>query len=116
MLQEYRAVVQAVVVVRDEEVSERKRLVAYVVAEEGVEPSRAELNGYLKEKLPDYMVPSAIVLLESLPLTANGKVDRGALPAPEWSTSTEYVGPRTVVAELLDGDLGGCVAGGAAGC
>ena len=49
---------QAVVVVRDEEVSERKRLVAYVVAEEGVEPSRAELNGYLKEKLPDYMVPS----------------------------------------------------------
>ncbi|HVI71956.1 MAG TPA: condensation domain-containing protein, partial [Pyrinomonadaceae bacterium] len=103
VLQEYWAVVQAVVVVRDEEANERKRLVAYVVPEEGVEPSNAELHGYLKEKLPDYMMPSAIVLLESLPLTANGKVDRRALPEPEWSTSTEYVGPQTVVAELLAG-------------
>jgi len=103
VLQEYWAVVQAVVVVRGEEANERKRLVAYVVPEEGVEPSSAELSGYLKEKLPDYMMPSAFVLLASLPLTANGKVDRRALPAPEWSTSTEYVAPQTVVAELLAG-------------
>ena len=115
VLQEYRAVVQAVVVVRDEEVSERKRLVAYVVAEEGVEPSRAELNGYLKEKLPDYMVPSAIVLLESLPLTANGKVDRGVAGA---GMEYEYGvrGAADSGGRITDGDLGGCVAGGAAGC
>ena len=58
-----------------------KRLVAYVVAHQDSAPSTNELRSFLKQKLPDYMVPSAYVLLDSLPLTLNGKVDRRALPA-----------------------------------
>ncbi|HEX6863400.1 MAG TPA: non-ribosomal peptide synthetase, partial [Thermoanaerobaculia bacterium] len=58
-----------------------KRLVAYVVVRESAEP--AELRAWLESRLPDYMVPHLYVPLDALPLTANGKVDRKALPAPE---------------------------------
>ncbi|HEV2733727.1 MAG TPA: amino acid adenylation domain-containing protein, partial [Longimicrobiaceae bacterium] len=68
----------AVVAARDE------RLVAYVVAEPGRTVSPAELRTWLRERLPAYMVPAAVVELESIPLTANLKVDHRALPAPEW--------------------------------
>ena len=61
-----------------------KRLVAYVVAQQGASVSSAELRDQLRKRIPAYMVPSAIVMLEQLPLTPNGKVDRKALPAPEW--------------------------------
>ena len=61
-----------------------------------------ELRSRLQEQLPGYMVPSALMVLESLPLTANGKVDRKALPAPEASVSgSEYVPPEGVTEELL---------------
>jgi amino acid adenylation domain-containing protein/non-ribosomal peptide synthase protein (TIGR01720 family) len=60
-----------------------RRLVAYVVAEAGREPAERELREALRERLPEYMVPAAVVLLGSLPLTPNGKVDRRALPLPE---------------------------------
>ncbi|MFO0760427.1 MAG: amino acid adenylation domain-containing protein, partial [Byssovorax sp.] len=73
---------EAVVVPRDYGPSDR-RLVAYVVAESEPGPSTAELRAFLREKLPDYMVPAAFVTLLALPLTENGKVDRKALPAPE---------------------------------
>ncbi|MDJ0674318.1 MAG: amino acid adenylation domain-containing protein [Calothrix sp. MO_167.B42] len=61
-----------------------KRLVAYVVPH-GTPPEPRELRASLKASLPDYMIPAAFVLLESMPLTAQGKIDRKALPAPDWS-------------------------------
>src|SRR6185295_3075575 len=106
VLKQHELVREAVVVGRTEESGE-KRVVAYVVAAGGAEEvSVTELRRYLGEKLPSYMIPSAFVYLAELPLNANGKVDRGALPAPEWQSSLserEYVGPRTATEEVLCG-------------
>jgi amino acid adenylation domain-containing protein len=101
----HEAVRDAVVVARDEERGS-KRLVGYVVAEAGAQAEEAalvnELRSRVQEELPGYMVPSAFVVLESLPLTANGKVDRKALPAPEALVSeSEYVPPEGRTEELL---------------
>nr|UBH04476.1 NosD [Desmonostoc muscorum CCALA 125] len=76
-----------------------KRLVAYVVAHQHCTPTINELRQFLKAKLPDYMVPSVFVMLESMPLTPSGKVDRRALPAPDLhsSNSDKYVAPRNQV-------------------
>ena len=71
----------AVVVARPD--GGQKRLVAYAVPAEGRTLAAAELRGHLKQVLPDYMIPAAFVVLEALPLSPNGKVDRRALPAPE---------------------------------
>ena len=79
-----------------------KQLVAYVVAAPGEVPEEAALRRSLRERLPDYMVPAAFVLLEALPLTANGKLDRRALPAPERD-SEGYRAPRTPAEEVLCG-------------
>src|SRR5205823_5797689 len=96
--------VREVVVLAREDSPGEKRLVAYVVGQEGVIPSGSELRGFLKERLPEYMVPSAFVGLPALPLTPNGKVDRRALPAPEGRGMTEgYVPPCTPTEELLAG-------------
>ncbi|HVR98785.1 MAG TPA: amino acid adenylation domain-containing protein, partial [Thermoanaerobaculia bacterium] len=73
------------------------RLVAYVVGDAG------DLRGYLQERLPDYMVPSAFVALEALPLTPNGKVDRKALPAPDAVNVSAGSEPLDLVEELLAG-------------
>jgi SagB-type dehydrogenase family enzyme len=64
------------------ESQESKRLVAYVVSEKESPASPGELKAFLKAKLPAYMIPSAIVFMQALPLSANGKVDRAALPVP----------------------------------
>jgi amino acid adenylation domain-containing protein len=80
------------------------RLVAYVVPRPAQTLSINELRNFLKEKLPDYMVPSAFVFLDLLPLTPNGKVDRKALPPPEQGRpelGKIYVAPRTPTEELL---------------
>jgi acyl carrier protein len=74
--------VRETVVVAREEASGEKRLVAYVVAQRGEKVDAAELREYLKEKLPEYMLPAVIVQMAALPLTHNGKVDRRALPDP----------------------------------
>ncbi len=98
-LSQHERVEQAVVVAREDEPGQR-RLVAYLVVKQEV--SIQELRAYLSEKLPDYMVPSAFVQLEQMPLTANGKVDRRALPRPELDSSRgEYVGARTREEEIL---------------
>jgi amino acid adenylation domain-containing protein len=73
---------QAVVVLRQDR-NQNQRLIAYIVACDGQSvPATVELQRFLRERLPDYMIPSAFVALPSLPLTPNGKVDRKALPAP----------------------------------
>jgi amino acid adenylation domain-containing protein len=94
---------QCVVAVREEVGGGGKRLVAYVVAEEGDEIGAAELRAALRERLPEYMVPSAFVLMDELPLNLNGKVDRKALPEPEAASASadSYVAPRTPVEELV---------------
>jgi amino acid adenylation domain-containing protein/non-ribosomal peptide synthase protein (TIGR01720 family) len=83
----------------------RTRLIGYVVPRDGVSPSTAELRGFLEERLPAYMVPSAFVTLEKLPLTPAGKVDRRALPIPEGRPELEaaYRAPDTEVEHTLAG-------------
>ncbi|HEV7376653.1 MAG TPA: amino acid adenylation domain-containing protein, partial [Pyrinomonadaceae bacterium] len=101
-LREDREVREAVVMAR-EDMGGEKRLVAYVVADQGNGFSVSELRRLLGERLPEYMLPSAFVLLEQLPLTANGKVDRGALPEPSQhhEAASIYVPPRTELERLI---------------
>ena len=100
LLADYPGVKQAVVIVR-EDVPGNRRLVAYLVAGDVTVDL---LRDYLKERLPDYMVPSAFVTLESMPLTPNRKVDRRALPAPSASRDLDdsnYIAPRNPMEEVL---------------
>jgi acyl carrier protein len=95
--------VQSSVVVVREDTPGDKRLVGYVVGREKSFDG-AEIRKYLKQKLPEYMVPSAFVRLDELPLTPNGKVDRKALPAPDQDRpelGNIYQAPRTPVEEAL---------------
>jgi acyl-coenzyme A synthetase/AMP-(fatty) acid ligase/acyl carrier protein len=94
---------QAVVVAQGDARGEQ-RLVAYVVPRHPTNSSASDLRRFAKQRLPYYMVPSAFVLLESLPLTSNGKIDRKSLPAPNWigrESEVSYVPPRSPVEELL---------------
>ncbi len=94
-------VAAAVVVVREDGFGER-RLVAYVVPREGASPPLEELRVFLKSRLLEAQVPSSWVLLDSLPLNANAKVDRRHLPAPDWgAVTTAYVAPRTATEERI---------------
>ncbi|NEQ80572.1 MAG: amino acid adenylation domain-containing protein, partial [Moorea sp. SIO2I5] len=119
LLAQHPAVRETAVVVREENPDD-KRLVAYFVPfpETRVLPEDAEaensaitselvpqLRNFLKEKLPEYMVPSAFVPLEALPLTPSGKVDRRSLPAPDWlqQRGQTYVAPRTPIEEVIAG-------------
>jgi amino acid adenylation domain-containing protein len=98
-LRAHPAVAEAAVVAR-EDVAGEVRLVAYIVAGEGEPPSPAELRAALREWLPAYMLPSAFVCVDALPRTANGKLDRRRLPAPEQAR-TATVAPRTASEALL---------------
>ncbi|MFL5537559.1 MAG: amino acid adenylation domain-containing protein, partial [Longimicrobiaceae bacterium] len=81
---------------------EERALVAYAVPREGAGPDAAALRTHLKALLPEYMVPSAYVRLERLPLTANGKLDRRALPEPEPAAAdARSAAPRTPTEEIL---------------
>src|SRR6185369_15061068 len=82
-----------------------RRLVAYVVPAAPAAPEE-DLRDFLSERLPDHMIPSAFVFLETLPLTPNGKVDRRALPEPEADrrgTEESWLAPRTETEEILAG-------------
>ncbi|HEX6287623.1 MAG TPA: amino acid adenylation domain-containing protein, partial [Herpetosiphonaceae bacterium] len=120
-LNRHPAVRESVVVVRED--AGRPRLVGYVVEEQRAKNGRppgthrsqepetwkfeletlnSELREFLGAYLPDYMIPSAFVLLDALPLTPNGKIDRNALPAPDYgSDETTIVAPRTPVEDQL---------------
>ncbi len=100
-LRSHSGVQEAVVTVGGGE-SETKRLLAYVVADPSENVDANVLRQRLRQTLPEYMLPSAIMLLDKLPLTANGKLDRRALPAPEASgRHDQYVAPRTATEEML---------------
>src|SRR5215208_2375607 len=95
---------EAVVVARQTEGGD-KRLIGYVVAERE-EVNRREVMRQLRERLPDYMVPSGIIVLEKMPLTANGKVDRRALPEPDEAreiNSQETGASKSPIAEIIAG-------------
>ncbi|MGP4092740.1 AMP-binding enzyme, partial [Streptomyces sp. KR55] len=101
---------QAVVVVREDRPGD-KRLVGYVVPEgregqEGQEVDTQHLREHVARMSPEYMVPSAVMVLDALPLTVNGKVDRKALPAPETTAQGEGRAPVTAAEALLCGLFG----------
>jgi amino acid adenylation domain-containing protein/thioester reductase-like protein len=103
------AKVKEAVVIAREDVPGEKRLVAYVIATDpvgaGATPSVEALRTHLKAAVPEHMVPSAFVLLERIPLTSNGKLDRRALPAPDLGAYNrrEYEAPKGDVEEILAG-------------
>src|SRR6185295_2413626 len=103
VLTRHSSVGQCAVIAR-EDVAGNRRLVGYVVAAAGADaPDAAALRAHVGASLPDYMVPSAIVVLERLPLTPNGKLDRRALPAPEVTVGAQARAPRTAAEEVLCG-------------
>lgn len=103
VLGQHPAVQQAVVIAR-EDLPGNKRLVAYVVPKAEHPHSVGQLRDFLKLKLPDFMVPSHLIELETMPLTPSGKVDRKSLPAPATTRpalEAAYAEPRTEIEEAL---------------
>jgi amino acid adenylation domain-containing protein len=103
-LREYPGI-QAVAVVAREDTPGEKRLVAYLVAEEAA-PRSDELRRFLRQRLPDFMVPSVFMAMETLPLSSTGKLDRGALPAPTEARpelEQAFVVPRNPIEEVVAG-------------
>ena len=89
---------QAVVIAREDRPGD-KRLVGYITGSADV----AKIRAALAERLPAYMVPAAVVVIDALPLTVNGKLDTRALPAPEYQEGDQYRAPANAVEEILAG-------------
>ena len=110
-LLQYANIHNAAVIVREDTLGD-KRLIAYVAAKNARNLECNDLKVYLKEHLPDYMIPSAFVVMDHLPISANGKLDRNALPAPDISAqfAHQFVAPRTqnekIIASLWAEALG----------
>ena len=104
ILNQHVAVKECVVVARERESSEEKELVGYIVPNQDSVASVSNLRSLLRQKLPDYMIPSVFVFLNALPLTPNGKVDRSKLPPPGYSRPSldqGFVEPRSEIEELV---------------
>ena len=89
---------------RARDLSEEKELVGYIVPNQDSAASASDLRSLLRQKLPDYMIPSAFVFLNELPRTPNGKVDRSKLPPPDDSRPSldqGFVEPRSEIEELV---------------
>ncbi len=100
VLTQHPQVGDAIVIAREDKPG-IKSLAAYVISE-GKQLTSSELRSFLKEKLPDYMIPASFTVLEAFPITPNGKVDRRALPVPsEFNDSTGFVSPRTHAEKIL---------------
>jgi amino acid adenylation domain-containing protein len=105
VLRQHEAVREAVVLLREDQPGD-KRLVAYLMPSAQLELKISEIRSYLEKKLPDYMVPSAFVLVEFWPLNANGKVDRQRLPVPDHlrpELEVAYEAPLTPAEEVVAG-------------
>jgi amino acid adenylation domain-containing protein len=105
VFKQHPSVMDIVVIVREDTPGD-KRLVAYLVARPGQTLEMSELRNFGKEKLPQYMMPSAFVVLQSLPLNPSGKVDRKALPEPdkgEATTDAPYLPPQTELERIVTG-------------
>ncbi len=102
-LGQHPGVQEAIVLAREKRPGE-KWLVAYVLPRQPSATPALDLRRFLKERLPEYMIPAAFMIVDGLPLTSNGKVDYQALPEPDWSVAESadtYVAPRTPVEEKL---------------
>ncbi|MFI5776140.1 non-ribosomal peptide synthase/polyketide synthase [Nocardia sp. NPDC051570] len=95
-LAQHPAVSQAVVVARATDTGD-KQLIGYVVAD----GSGPDVRGFVSERLPEFMVPAVVMVIESMPLTANGKLDHAALPDPQFTSSMRYRAPRTSAEQIL---------------
>ena len=103
VLARHESVRQCLVMAREDEPG-MQRLVAYIVPVDGKTPSEDALRNHLKQSLPEFMLPSTFMALESFPLTPNGKINRKALPAPEYKADAEkYTAPRTPIEEVVAG-------------
>ncbi|MEV5575412.1 amino acid adenylation domain-containing protein [Spirillospora sp. NPDC052269] len=109
VLERHPSVARVVVVPREDRPGDR-RLVAYVVPTESTEPAGAVdpagLRRFVREHLPEHMVPATVVSLPELPLNANGKLDRAALPVPDYSDLAVGRAPRTAAEEIMCGLFG----------
>ena len=106
VLNQHPAVKETVIVLRERDSSGDKDLVAYFVPSQDSSPSVTDLRGFLRQKVPEYMVPAIFISIDALPLSSNGKVDRSKLPTPEDSRPNleeAFVEPRTPVEQLLAG-------------
>ena len=103
VLRQHPAINETVVLAREDTPGD-KRVVAYFVPTRDAAPTTSELRSFLKEKLPEYMLPSIFVTLRSMPLTPNGKVDRRALPAPDqadFAPTGTFAAPKDAVESRL---------------
>jgi acyl carrier protein len=98
------ASIKEVVVVAHENPQGDQYLVAYLVINQVPKPTDSNLRDYLSDRLPDYMIPATFIVLETIPLNSNGKIDRSALATLNWSAfkpKVFFVAPRTLVEKLL---------------
>jgi acyl carrier protein len=103
LLAQHPEVSETLIMARDD-MSGSKRIVAYFVAKKNAEISNTELHNFLKEKLPDHLVPSYFVQMEEFPLLQNGKVNRRALPEPNSDRpdlASNYAAPRTTKEQII---------------